>query len=292
MPPHSKTVNVRHPKPSRYDTLFPAEVSALYAPTHIRTEPQRIAVSRLTTARQTFARRTVDPYHVFSIMQAVKECAATEFLTPIVFIRLLDGSFIVIDGHHRYTAALSLGWSEVNALEFTGGWPEAMTLSVKANLEIKRSLTRDQKSDAAWQLVAVPVSLAKSALALLCQVGPATIGRMRAVYRQLLTLYPEPPSNLLFWHEAQECLGQYEAGGIWNEYSYDHSALERQKRAKLEGMATRMLQMVGRWKRDDLLAVLGRVLAEGEFAHISPDDVASAIELSRVTIDPDGHFPF
>ena len=223
-------------------------------------------------------------------MQAVKECSATEFLTPIVFIRLLDGSFVVIDGHHRHTAALSLGWSEVNAWEFTGSWPEAMTLSVKANLEIKRSLTRDEKSDAAWQLVAVPVALAKSALALLCQVGPATIGRMRAVYGQLLNSYPEPPSNLLFWKEAQECLGQYEAGGTWNKHSYDHSAIERQKRAKLDGMATRMLQMVGRWKRDDLLAVLGRVLAEGEFVQISPDDVANAVELGRTTMDPDSPF--
>jgi len=145
----SKTVNVKHPKPTHYDILFPAQMSALYSPTHAKTEPQRIEVARLTTARQTFARRTVDPYHVFNIMQAVKECGATEFLTPIIFIRLTDGSFIVIDGHHRHTAALSLGWSTVNCLEFTGSWPEAMTLSVKANLEIKRSLTRDEKSDAA-----------------------------------------------------------------------------------------------------------------------------------------------
>ena len=48
---HSKTVVVRHSKPSRYDILFPAQLSALYAPTHAKTEIQRIEVSRLTTAR-------------------------------------------------------------------------------------------------------------------------------------------------------------------------------------------------------------------------------------------------
>lgn len=168
-----------------------------------------------------------------------------------------------------------------------------MTLSVKANLEIKKALTRDEKSDAAWQLVAVPVALSLAALASLCQVGSATISRMRAVFKKLLEIYDEPPSNLLFWHGAQDCLGQCEAGGTWNEFSYDHSAIERQKKAKLDAMTTRMLQVVGRWRHDDLLAVLGRVLAEGEFAGISPDDIAHAMELAKTTPpDPDSFYPF
>ena len=288
----SKTVVVKLPRSSRYDALFPAEISGLYIPTHATTTVQAVETKRLTTARQTFSRRPIDSYHAFNLMTAVKDGGATDFITPLVFIRLTTGDFVVIDGHHRHVAALSLGWSMVNCREFTGSWPDAMTLSVKANLEIKKALTRDEKSDAAWQLVAVPVDLSLAALASLCQVGSATISRMRAVFKKLLGLYHEPPSNLLFWHEAQDCLGQYDAGGTWNEHSYDHSAIERQKRAKLDGMATRMLQMVGRWKRDDLLAVLGRVLAEGEFVQISPGDVADAVERGRTTMDPDGDLPF
>lgn len=96
----SKTLAVKFPKPSRYDNLYPAEVSGLYIPIHAPTTVQAIETKRLTTARQTFGRRTIDPYHVFNLMAAVKECGATEFLTPIMFIRLTTGDFVVIDGHH------------------------------------------------------------------------------------------------------------------------------------------------------------------------------------------------
>lgn len=66
-------LKIKYPKQSRYDELFPTAVKTLYKSSHITTTTKIIKTSELQTARNTFARRPLDQYHVIQIVEALQE---------------------------------------------------------------------------------------------------------------------------------------------------------------------------------------------------------------------------
>ena len=73
---------------------------------------------------------------------------------PPILVFPLGRDYYVMDGHHRLAAYDNAGWSKAIPAEvFTGSLKEAERVALRSNNKDKVSLTREDRTEAAWRLV-------------------------------------------------------------------------------------------------------------------------------------------
>jgi hypothetical protein len=97
------------------------------------------------------------------------------------------GRYFVIDGYHRLAAYEAAGWKDpIPVKVFEGSLEQARIAALEGNYEDKLPMTRVEKSNAAWRLVAdgqLNPSIQRTAE--LGQVSPSTVKTMRNQLRRI-----------------------------------------------------------------------------------------------------------
>lgn len=133
--------------------------------------------------------------------------------------------WLIVDGHHRLEAYRRLqsngkGASVVPVEVFVGTLKQAIIEATKRNAKDKLPMTKDDKSNRAWQLVMIGSEFSKREIAKVCAVATSTVGRMRAKLEEIKAEYPETWSEEidgLTWREVQSLddIREYDDG--WQE---------------------------------------------------------------------------
>jgi hypothetical protein len=96
------------------------------------------------------------------------------------------GKFFVMDGHHRIDAYRTVKWKEDIPVEvFQGTLEEAHIEALRRNSYNKLSMTKREKSEAAWQLVKEG-KCSRPAIVRLTTVSPRTVNYMRSTWKMLV----------------------------------------------------------------------------------------------------------
>jgi hypothetical protein len=112
------------------------------------------------------------------------------------------GRFYVMDGHHRLDAYRTVKWGRPIPVEmFRGTLEEAHKEALKRNSRNKLSMSKREKSEAAWALVKEG-RCSKSEIAELATVGLRTVGNMRATWKALREKEPEGAALDYTWTDA------------------------------------------------------------------------------------------
>jgi len=125
---------------------------------------------------------------------------------PPILVFPVGRDFYVMDGHHRLAAYDSAGWSKaIPAQVFTGSLREAERAALRSNNKDKLSLTREDRTEAAWRLVRQrdPQDSIKS---IMQDTGASkgTVNTMRATLEKLAELGNSPEDiNDMSWGKAR-----------------------------------------------------------------------------------------
>ena len=90
------------------------------------------------------------PDHIEDLTQTARQQAET--MEPILLFAIA-GRRYVIDGHLRAEAFSRAGYEHIRVRHFHGTFHEALLKSVSENAKAKLSLTREQRTQSAWELV-------------------------------------------------------------------------------------------------------------------------------------------
>jgi hypothetical protein len=120
--------------------------------------------------------------NTLTLAKALKERGVP--LEPLLVFPVED-RFYVMDGHHRLAAYQTVSWKKQIPVEvFEGSFEEAHREALKRNSRNKLSMTKREKSEAAWRLVKEGIH-SKSEIADASTVGSRTVGNMRVVWKEL-----------------------------------------------------------------------------------------------------------
>jgi ParB-like chromosome segregation protein Spo0J len=120
--------------------------------------------------------------HVLTLSRALQDQERP--LDPLLVVPV-GSRFFVVDGHHRLAAYRSVGWSNGVPVEvFEGSLEKARQEALARNSKDKLSMSRREKSEAAWKLVQEGGGLTKEQQARLSGVSPRTIASMRRALRE------------------------------------------------------------------------------------------------------------
>lgn len=113
---------------------------------------------------------------------------------PPILVFPVGRDFYVMDGHHRLAAYDNAGWSKaIPAQVFTGSLREAERAALRSNNKDQLSLTREDRTEAAWRLVRQrdPQDSIKS---IMQDTGASkgTVNTMRATLEKLAELGNSP----------------------------------------------------------------------------------------------------
>jgi hypothetical protein len=96
------------------------------------------------------------------------------------------GRFFVMDGHHRMDAYRTVNWRKPIPVEvFQGTLEEAHKEALRRNSHNKLSMTKREKSEAAWKLVQED-QCSRREIVLLTTVSPRTVNYMRSTWKTLV----------------------------------------------------------------------------------------------------------
>src|SRR5262249_8846645 len=115
--------------------------------------------------------------------------------------------FYVMDGHHRLDAYHTVGWKKHIPVEvFEGTFEEAHREALKRNSRNKLSMTKREKSEAAWRLVKEGIH-SKSQIADVSTVSSRTVANMRALWKELQSAQSAnandvPDLDMISWLQA------------------------------------------------------------------------------------------
>jgi hypothetical protein len=152
-------------------------------------EPKALKLADIHVAPKVFqwrrrGRNVVESeFHTLELARALQD-AKTPFPPLLVF--LIGERFYVLDGHHRLDAYHSVGWAKsVPVKLFLGTLEEARTTALKLNSRNKLPMTREDKSEAAWELTKTAPHLSIATVHELSTVSPRTVSYMRSGWKTI-----------------------------------------------------------------------------------------------------------
>jgi ParB-like nuclease domain len=121
--------------------------------------------------------------HIKELVRALRTTGSA--FDPLLVFQAGD-KYFVIDGHHRLRAYEAADWNKPVPVEvFEGSLEEARLAALDSNRKDKLAMSREEKTEAAWQLVKEDTGLSKQQLVSRGLVSNGTIGSMRAKWREL-----------------------------------------------------------------------------------------------------------
>jgi hypothetical protein len=161
--------------------------------------PKTLKVEQILTAQNVFQWRGAGDR--FRKLEHIKELGRVlrdggSLLDPLLVIAV-GQEFFVVEGHHRLEAYAAQGWTKgVPVTYFTGSVTEARERALYLNIKDKLALTREEKSEAAWQLM-IEGSWLRKAIVDTTSVSLGTLKNMARVLRE----YPEAANER--WAQAR-----------------------------------------------------------------------------------------
>jgi len=142
--------------------------------------------------------------HVRTLVKALRSStkAAKKLpLEPLTIFWKGDG-WALIDGHHRYKAYKRIERIDpVPVAVFHGSLDEAIGQALKGNSKNKLSMSKSEKSNAAWRLV-ISTNLSLNQMVAASTISKPTIILMRKVMRHLVEADPGVDFGGLTWQDA------------------------------------------------------------------------------------------
>jgi hypothetical protein len=144
---------------------------------------------------------------VRTLVEKLQQQAGTRFrLEPLWVKKRPDGTYIVIDGHHRYEAywVYTDGGKKnrtytVPCKVFSGSDAEAWFLSGAENQKVKMPLTKAEQIQAAWELLAIMPHYLKGKsqreLALALSISSGKVNDMLQTLTKIRTTAPDYPKR-------------------------------------------------------------------------------------------------
>lgn len=164
-------------------------------------------------------------FHIAELTKTPKEG------TPLAAVDVWWGGdgYYLIDGHHRVEAYKAAKWQATKLVPvavYRGSLTQALLKAGHGNTPDKLGMTKEEKTQAAWEFVAAtPVEAARAeAIQRAYSVSERMVRYMRSVVRQLRERDPSEDLSALTWLNA---------------------------RATIEGRATREMVDFGVWQRDE-----------------------------------------
>ena len=191
--------------------------------------PKAILLKHIRTAHSVFQPRQFEDglmasseEHVRGLLEAIYN-ESNHTLDPIT-VWWSGKSWYVIDGHHRvlaysrYEAQGKHSPVRVPVVIFKGSLYEAISESIKLNSKDKLPMSKSDKSNRAWKLVALEKT-SKLTTAKICGIGTSTVGRMRNVLAQYKVDYPTNHQSIVLnmtWEDAyKRSLGERVIDDSW-----------------------------------------------------------------------------
>jgi ParB-like nuclease domain len=117
----------------------------------IKTKPELFQPRTIT-----YGLRSTEDSHVQALITAIR--AGDTIKPPPLVIKLRDGGYVVVDGHHTITAykGADKGDKKIKCEWFPGTVREAFDVSMARNSEDKLSIPNADKQERAWTLVVMP----------------------------------------------------------------------------------------------------------------------------------------
>lgn len=158
--------------------------------TKVRTkEPKALKLADIHVAPKVFQWRrrgrnvAESEFHTIELARALQD---TKTPFPPLLVFLIGERFYVLDGHHRLDAYHSVGWTKVVPVElFSGTLEEARAMALKLNSRNKLPMTREDKSEAAWELTKNMPDLSIGTVHELSTVSSRTVSYMRSGWKTL-----------------------------------------------------------------------------------------------------------
>lgn len=140
--------------------------------------------------------------HILNLARAIKR--GDEM--PPILVFPIGRDYYVMDGHHRLAAYDNAEWTKaIPAQVFTGSLKEAERVALRSNNKDKLSLTREDRTEAAWRLVRQdhPQDSIKSIMED-AGVAKGTVNTMRATREKLKELGNSPEDiKGMSWEKAR-----------------------------------------------------------------------------------------
>lgn len=172
------------------------------------TAPEVLPLEAIRLVPQVFQHREDSQWasddHVRTLVKALRSStkAATKLPLEPLTVFWAGDCWVLIDGHHRYKAYKTIERAEpVPVTVFHGTLDEAIGQALKGNSKDKLSMSKSEKSNAAWRLV-VSTSLSLNQMATASTISKPTIILMRKVMRYLREADLEVDLGGLTWQQA------------------------------------------------------------------------------------------
>lgn len=225
------------------DTLEAAKIKLLQRLKQGKSAPAKVSKLRLKDIQRlpsVFQHRSnnlaASESHVRELIKCLSRNPEQPF-SPLVVYWVGDG-WCTIDGHHRLEAYLEMQFKQpIPVTVFTGTLEDAMTLAASSNTKDKLSMTRIEKSNAAWRLV-IGTAKSKSAIAKATCVSERSVAYMRAVKASLSVQHPEMALSGLSWIDAMKL----EKGNSIDAHKGSSDWVEKEA----DELAARLTKLLGR----------------------------------------------
>lgn len=177
--------------------------------------PRQLPLNAIRTAFFVFQPRHLDEVdhtiasegHICELLDAL-QTSGGQYLDAIT-VYWSGQAYRIIDGHHRHEAYLRYykqrPTQTVPVNVFEGNLEEAIQKAIELNSKNHLPLTKEERLDRAWLLVATDIG-SKGSIARSCKVGTATVATMRQRLREMAEADPEcyrENAMELSWAEAK-----------------------------------------------------------------------------------------
>lgn len=199
--------------------MTPTDTSGLLGHKHLLEErirggssspkpPQELLCDDIEVIKEVFQHREDSQWssaeHVKTLVSAIKHSSSGPKKRPLspLTVFWVGDAWVVIDGHHRLLAYQEIDYSDPVPVEvFEGTLDEAIGEALKGNSKDKLSMSKSEKTNAAWRLV-ISTGLSLNKMMDLSTISRQTLVTMRKVRTALLENHKDIDLGELQWREA------------------------------------------------------------------------------------------
>jgi hypothetical protein len=171
-------------------------------------DPEYLPLNSIEVISQVFQHREDSQQssddHVETLVKAMKNSTKATKKKPLepLTVFWVGDAWALVDGHHRYKAYKAVRYADpVPVLVFSGTLDEAIGQALKGNSKDKLSMSKSEKTNAAWRLV-ISTSLSLNQLVAASTISKPTIVLMRKAMQHLREADPSIDLDELTWREA------------------------------------------------------------------------------------------
>jgi hypothetical protein len=171
-------------------------------------DPDSLPLNSIEVIPEVFQHREDNQWssddHVQTLVKAIRNSTKATKKKPLEALTIfwVGDAWALIDGHHRYKAYKAIGFTDpVPVVVFSGTLDEAIGQALRGNSKDKLSMSKSEKTNAAWRLV-ISTGLSLNQLAAVSTISKPTVILMKKAMRHLRETDPSIDLDELSWREA------------------------------------------------------------------------------------------